>query len=295
MSRSDTPSFVLDDSGFHPTIDTHKLAVALAGTPIPNEARDRIVGPHDFFALSECRKLHSVESEQAIPADYFLMGVGEPRHRAATKLGGLPYLPAKVPWPERDGTFGDFYAQLNFADSRDIVPHAQGDVLLVFRFHDLDCTSWDEELYECIWVNLGDQELVAPEDVGHSAAGANDPWPPLHGYRLRTFDDPSQTQRLVDEDAGAWDLHSGHATKVGGQATDAQRTWGPRVPGDFRFLGQVVATWPEANVVWPVVNREAPVAWPSEDYDAMVSGPGDGITCFYLDGRGRVRVHFSCA
>lgn len=88
-------------------------------------------------------------------------------------------------------------------------------------------------------------------------------------------------------------LHNAEVTKIGGAATDVQSVWEPKVARDHRFLGQLTAIWPAVGVPWPVVDRPAPVAGlPSP---ALTSGPGDGITCFYLDGRGDVQVHFSCA
>lgn len=61
-------------------------------------------------------------------------------------------------------------------------------------------------------------------------------------------------------------------------------------------VGQITAVWPSVGTPYPVVDRAAPVPEPpSPQYDALMSGPGDGITCLYLDASGRVRLYFSCA
>ena len=297
MQERNTPSFVIKRPGsFHLEIDTSELGRVLAAAPVPETARSLVVGPHDLHVLNRHRLRHGVTRDRSIPSDYFVMASGDAPHRAMTKLGGVPYLPASVPWPERSGTVGDFYAQINFLDSKDIVPAVPGDVLLVFRFHDLDRTSWDPELYECIWVNVREQELVRAADVRCSNAGAKHPWPAMHGYRVRSYDNPSQIRRLIDAGPTASDLHSAIATKIGGQASDRQSTWGPEVPADWLFLAQVTGVWVATDVPYPVVDRAAPVSpYPDADYQKLMTGPGDGITCLFLDSSGAVRVHFSCA
>ncbi|MCG3131095.1 MAG: hypothetical protein FLDDKLPJ_01871 [Phycisphaerae bacterium] len=70
---------------------------------------------------------------EGTPADIFVWGLGEPSHPAGTKIGGVPYWPAKEPWPTDDaGNAMTFLAQICFADSRDIVGYLPGDVLLLF-------------------------------------------------------------------------------------------------------------------------------------------------------------------
>lgn len=290
------PPFVTSPTGsFHRCIDLGALAHALPG-PLPAEPRSRIVGPHDLHVLHELRRLHHLTGPHARPTDLFVWATGEPPHRAMTKLGGVPFLPAAMAWPERDGTTADFCAQLNFADSRDLVPELPGDVLLVFRFHDLDHSSWSRELYDFRWVSLREPEPIAPAAVRHSRNGGRDPGPVLHGYRVRTVDLPDQVERIRnDPSLPSCSLHHSEATKIGGAATDAQSLQQPEVPEDHRFLGQITGVWPAVGVPWPSVDREEPVAaYPDPAYRARTVGPGDGITCLYLDGRGDVQVRFSC-
>ncbi len=290
------PFVVMPAGSFHAMVDLGALARTLAPPELPTEPRSLIVGPHDLHVLHRLRARHRVTAADEIRADYFVWDSGEAPHRAMTKLGGVPYLPAAMAWPERDGTVGDFYAQLNFVDSKDLLPPLPGDVLLVFRFHDLAHTSWDQDLYAFVWVDLREQELVAPAAVRMSRNGARDPWPAMHGYRVRTYDVPSLVERVRSDDSmPRCGLHNAKVTKISGAATDEQSVYQPEVPPDHRFLGQITAVFPPVGVPWPMVDREAPVlAHGTPDYYAMMSGPGDGITCLYLDGAGAVRVVFSC-
>lgn len=293
------PPFVTRGAGsFHHEIDLALLAETLADVPNPSETRDRIVGPYDLHVFEQRRKQLHVYGAGALPSDYFIWASGEPSNRAMTKLGGTPYMPASMSWPHREGTAGDFYAQLNFMDSKDLVPALPGDVLLIFRFHDLDkYSSWDGGLYGFVWVDVLEQDLIRAEDVRRSKVdAAGKPWPAMHGYRVRSFDNPSQVDRLRLNGSPDATLHTGVATKIGGAATDCQSIWPPEVPSDYRFIGQITSVWPSPNVPYPMVDRAAPVpASPDPAYEELTGGPGDGVTALYLDAHGGIRVYFSCA
>lgn len=289
------PPFVRRTDGrLHGEIDLDELARTLRDAPLRGEQRTRIVGPHDLHVFEQRRRQRIMRSAAARPADYFVFASGEAPHRAMTKLGGVPFLPASMPWPRRRGTVGDFYAQLSFVDSKDLVPSLPGDVLLVFRFHDLpEVTSWDDELYGFVWVDSSERQLIDAADVQRSQTCADgDTWATMHGYRVRTFDDPSQLEVLRATRKDDVHILTGVATKVGGAPTDEQSVWPPEVPSDYRFLGQLTAVWPTVGVPFPVVDRETPL---DSQEDRFVSGPGNGITRLYLDARGDVRVSFSCS
>ncbi len=293
------PPFVRRTDGrLHGEIDLDELARTLRDAPTRAEVRTRIVGPHDLHVFEQRRRQRIVRSAAAIPADYFVFASGEAPHRAMTKLGGVPFLPASMPWPRRRGTVGDFYAQLSFVDSKDLLPSLPGDILLVFRFHDLpDVTSWQEELYDFVWVDSAERRLIDPADVQQSVQVSKNcadgyTWATMHGYRVRTFDDPSQLDLLHAKQIDDVFLLTGEATKVGGAPNDCQSICPPEVPNDYRFLGQLTAVWPTVGVPFPAVDREAPLDTQEERF---VSGPGDGITCLYLDARGDVRLFFSCS
>ncbi len=69
----------------------------------------------------------------------------------------------------------------------------------------------------------------------------------------------------------------------------------PEVPDDWRFLGQFTGLYPAADTPYPVVDRAAPIPADGAALRDLSTGPGDGITCLYLDAEGEVRVSFSCA
>jgi hypothetical protein len=111
----------------------------------------------------------------SVAVDLFIMAEGEPENRHATKIAGLPYRPAHLPWPIGEaGTPLLFLAQFNFVDSRDIVPDLPNDLLLVF-------VDGDGEL-QFEWQPLGLDDLtdgseLPPQDV---------PTLPCYGHILRT-------------------------------------------------------------------------------------------------------------
>ena len=70
---------------------------------------------------------------EPVPADIFVHSIGEPGNRYATKIGGLPYRSAGLPWPKTaSGRSMALIAQFNFTNSTDIVGKLPGDLRLVF-------------------------------------------------------------------------------------------------------------------------------------------------------------------
>ena len=95
----------------------------------------------------------------AVPVDIFIMADGEPNNRHATKIGGLPYRPARMEWPTSlDGTPMSFLAQIDFADSTDLVGELPGDVLLVFTPDTEGCCI---ETLHFEWQPLGLSDLIS--------------------------------------------------------------------------------------------------------------------------------------
>ncbi len=254
------------------------------------------MGPWDAYTLEKSRAEQGVRSDKALPVDYFVWARGEPEDRSATKIGGLPYLPAKRRWPRRWFTNADFYAQINFTDSKDLVPDLPGDVLLIFRFNDLWYDSWGQRLYKCVWVNVTDEELIAPDRVRRSAVSRANPWPPFHGYRVRSFDDPSHFEGDVEVAPFSPSLLVNPATKIGGVGSDMQDWMAKGMPKGYRFIAQVAALWPVVGAPYPIVDRAEPIGNHRDpEFKALSSGPGDGITCLFLGPNGDIRIHFSCA
>jgi len=87
-------------------------------------------------ALRE-NQLHIVQSEldlgPKIPAHYLLYGSGEPETREQSRIGGLPYRPRGLPWPlDEQGRPDEFVCQIDFSDSRSLVPELPGEIMLLF-------------------------------------------------------------------------------------------------------------------------------------------------------------------
>ena len=154
--------------------------------------RITVVGPFDLVSLelSRIQLASVVDFGEGVPSDVFVLAKGEPPRRECTKIGGLPYRPADIPWPtSRDGNPMTFVAQFCFADSRDLVAQFPGDVLLAFardervlwgdlqRRHDLDSMRFE-------WYRLGITNLVDIDQVPQPG------WDFVncHGVRHRTQD-----------------------------------------------------------------------------------------------------------
>lgn len=90
--------------------------------------------PESFAALVQLRWEMWPSDEpplDAVPTDVFAWAEGEPEHPAATKVAGRPYWPKDREWPE-SGNPMYFVGQINFADSKDIVPTLPADLLCIF-------------------------------------------------------------------------------------------------------------------------------------------------------------------
>lgn len=131
---------------------------------------------------------------RAVPVDVFIMAEGEPNDRDVTKIGGLPYRPAGMPWPiAKDGTPMTFVAQINFADSKDITGRLPGDLLLVFTS---DSEGWVETLH-FEWHPLRLDDLVVADSVPRQAWRID----PCYGHIYRTVSYPEAIRRPEIDDS----------------------------------------------------------------------------------------------
>ena len=191
-----------------------------AEPPLDADAAETEIGllslPEDIALLERLRAsaYARLPNLTRVPTDVFVWRAGEPARREVTKIAGLPYRQAGLPWPlAPSGEPLTFVAQFCFADSRDLVPPLPGDVLLIFatgrpsprpdiRF-DLD---WGTGLtFE--WTAFGDFPLVEVADIPPT------PWPvlPCYGALRRLWDYRGVPPEIAIDMPGVVE-----ATKIGG-------------------------------------------------------------------------------
>jgi hypothetical protein len=69
----------------------------------------------------------------SIPAHYLLYGSGVPATREQSRIGGLPYRPRDLEWPKDvNGCPQEFVCQIDFSDSRSLLPELPGQIMLLF-------------------------------------------------------------------------------------------------------------------------------------------------------------------
>lgn len=125
---------------------------------------DDITSPGDLCNVEWLRRGMRDEYDwgEPIPVDLFVLSRGEPQNRYATKIGGLPYRPAKEPWPcNAQGRSLALIAQFNFTNSRDIVGETPGDLLLVFG----DNSQGFIDSYHFEWHDIGIQNLITTAEL----------------------------------------------------------------------------------------------------------------------------------
>jgi hypothetical protein len=233
----------------------------------------------------------------AVPVDVFIMAEGEPPDRHVTKVGGLPYRPADMPWPTTDdGTPLSFLAQIDFSDSKDLVGELPGDVLLAFT-PDVDgCIK--ALLFE--WRHLGLKDLIPCDQVPEQ------PWhpDPCYGHICRTVNYPEAQRKpelLANEEPlcrgleiwSSYRLLQYQATQIGGVPFFIQQ-------GDDQLPGKMIcaisSVQPPRHEPYPWVNRSEPLmpkdVWNYDDNYLMLGDMG----CIYIsiDDAGRLCFGESC-
>lgn len=230
----------------------------------------------------------------AVPVDVLIMAVGEPRDRHVTKIGGLPYRPAKTPWPVgKDGVPMSFLAQINFADSRDITGDLPGDVLLVFT---PDSDGYVEILH-FEWQPLGLDGLILASGLP-AQAWRHDP---CYGHILRTTSYPEARRRPETASKkyptcrglAIWShyhLLQYQATQIGPAPFYIQA-------GDSDLAGRVLcaisSVQPPRHQPYPWINRPKPLmpkdVWRYDDNYLMLGDMG----CIYISIDEAGELHFT--
>jgi hypothetical protein len=201
---------------------------------------------------------------------------GEPVDRHVTKIGGLPYRPARMRWPTgEDGAPLSFVAQICFAGSKDLCGNLPGDVLLILAAsHDHAISVNGELFFE--WYPLGLDRLIEAKDVPQGA------WPIAPCYAF--------VRRQPESGPGYKGSALGHeGAKIGGEPV-----WlGLDQPTEGRFLAALARPG--------MLQRSAlPRGWQrtqaTDTYDRTHEfRPGDGgLFNFFHAGRGKVNFTFQC-
>jgi hypothetical protein len=254
-----------------------------------------ITGPYEI-AVIEQQRVRSYAQRgdlQREPTDIFVWNRGEPENRAVTKISGLPYRAAGKPWPT--SPFGmplNFVAQINFADSRDLVPALPGDLFLIFiegkewRYKDevhynFSWGDGDERDSTVVleWATLGNAPLVSAEEVPET------PWRilPCYGAIHRSFDYPDAAEYTYPFVARQLPAVFG-ATKIGGVCP--WLNYEDDVPGTY--LCSLSSIQPEVGKPFPYLNVPEPITY-NEQRQSHALMLGDvGFLNFYMNSYGDV-------
>lgn len=239
---------------------------------------------------------------RAVPVDIFVMADGEPPDRHVTKLGGVPYRPAKSPWPKaQNGEPMLFVGQFNFGDSRDIVGELPGDVLLVFA--DRTENGWKD--FEFEWQPMGLDNLVSANAIPKQPNSFSS----CYGYIYRTVSFPESRQMEVRGPNDQFGMSMGpvlrgksviqpylleqyQATQIGSAPFFIQGK--PDMPG--KILCTISSVKPDANSRYPWINHPDPLLPLGEvgfrSKHLMIYDVG----CIYIsiDDQRRLHAHMSC-
>jgi hypothetical protein len=181
----------------------------------------------DLLVVEHLRSeaLKGKKINKAVPTDVFVFEEDETNDRTATKFGGLPYYEKGRLWPAPRGEPLDlaFIAQINFADSRDLVPKLPGDILLVF----VNPREMDEFGLHVEWSTIADgKELISHEEMPVDNRFVR----PMFGWVCRLNDYPG-TRKRFNKYKSPYLLPVLQGTKIGGVPGWIQRT--KKLPGRF--------------------------------------------------------------
>lgn len=215
-----------------------------------------------------------------VPVDVFVMSMGEPENRFATKIGGLPYRPSSLPWPRAaSGKPLALIAQFNFTNSFDIVGNLPGDLLLVFG----DNSEGEFDPLHMEWQRLGVSDLIGPGEVPSDCLYIA----PCFGNRCRMMSFPD-AECLADSrypQCGGKDVSSDYfipqlyATQIG-RAPFFIHEVDDSHPGDP--LCTIASVCPDMHRPYPWVNVPEPIcpegAWLDREGELMIGDTG----CIYI-------------
>ena len=227
-----------------------------------------IVSPIHLLAhLKNVEIAASYSEEAGVETDVFVFGKGSPKLPFLTKLGGIPYRPANKPWPiGHHGEHVNFYGQICFMDSFDIVPKMKplGDILLIFHefYHTGPYFEWQKfELKEKLATKETSQGTIMPE---------------YFGERYRTVDYAWAERKDV-----SGEIHSANAIaqglKIGGVCPQNQQDHEGKITGGFTSFA------PKSDIIYPFVNVKEPLTSQQIDDENFVYPNHFSSICFDYD------------
>lgn len=268
--------FIRTNSGFHPSLDIDGLLKFYRDLRLDV---GNISSPSDLAAWEVLRKRHSINDPDSIPCDLFVWGTGTPPDRRLTRVGGVPWLPKRIPWPVIDGVVLSFLCQFDFRDSLDLVGELPGDLLLVFVADENTCLRSDIGRMRFVWVTAAETDVIetAPKPTRpfkHVCA-----W----GVRHRSADMPNRwTCAYEIPDERLWMLPVLWGTKIGGVPYNSQQNL-RAVPAGY--LCQLVSIQPSSRTQWPWVDREQ-----SLDEGSRKGGIGADENCLMIGDMGELTL-----
>ncbi len=254
--------FVQTGNGVHPTIDFESLARCYPDLPLDVW---NISSASDLISWEIMRDRYEIKDPLAVPCDLFVWGIGEPPDGRLTRVGGVPWLPKKTPWPVVRGVVTTFLCQFDFRDSRDLKGQRAGgplpgDLLLVFVTHEDAILAGDEQEMRFVWVSADETDVVTAADIPaptHPFREFVATW----GVRYRTYDAPTKWDQAFDiRDKQArgrsWSLPVLWGTKIGGVPYNSQQIQRKTPPNYLCQLTSIQAS----HIQWPWVNQEEPLS-----------------------------------
>jgi len=245
---------------------------------------EQVTGPRDMVVIEQLRAetLPSLEGARAVRTDVFVFARGEPENRAVTKIGGIPYWPTARPWPcTGSGQPRTFIGQFCFADSRDLVGHIPGDVLLLFGTEEAIVDN-DPAGLAFEWIDLGADPLIA-----NAALPPNErPIEPCYGVIHRTLDYPDQ-RGAFRQYHSSYLINVIEGTKIGGVPRWIQPP--EELPGRFLCSMGSIDPQPYAQQPFPFINVEKPMSVEEDVF--LVWGDVGSLYIFIGEGD---QLHWTC-
>jgi hypothetical protein len=235
-----------------------------------------------------------------VPVDLLVWGRGAPIHPADTKIGGMPVWPAGRPLPREERNDWEtptqlrFFAQVNFADSRDLLPELPGPMLSIWGTEDF---PYGENPMQTFWLDLEDLELAVDYAPDFSwdfmpqvrfFAALHRSWDRSHPQELRD-EAEGQEGRKTDFCATSW-----MASKIGGQAVRIQNE---ADLADTQFFLQIksinpAVQFPHAWVSEPEPFQVGPSLRKLIEDDGRLSLSDGGTLSFFVNAWGAVETVF---